>query len=115
MQENKTQYYYSHSTNQPIVIQPTVISLRPIKENLQKATRKIMFKKYNHPTATFFNQLKVLNLEQKNLTIGGFMCKVKNNMVPKTLHNLKSKLKSNENISSFRRVLKQDLLDDKIG
>ena len=52
----------------------TPSNLKPIKKNLQKAVRKILFKNHNQPTEPLFHELKVLDFDKhKFLTISSFI------------------------------------------
>ena len=70
----------------------TPSNLKPIKKNLQKAVRKILFKNRNQPTEPLFHELKVLDFDKhKFLTISSFMWQL-------TYDNITDTIKSSFNI-----------------
>ena len=72
----------------------TPSNLKPIKKNLQKAVRKILFKNRNHPTEPLFHELKVLDFDKnKFLTISSFMWQL-------TYDNIPDIIKSSLNITN---------------
>ena len=61
-------------------------NLKPIKKNLQKAVRKILFKNRNQPTEPLFDELKVLDFDKhKFLTISSFMWQLTYDNIPDTI------------------------------
>ena len=70
----------------------TPSNLKPIKKNLLKAVRKILFKNRNQPTEPLFHELKVLDFDKhKFLTISSFMWQL-------TYDNITDTIKSSFNI-----------------
>ena len=64
----------------------TPSNLKPIKKNLQKAVRKILFKNRNQPTEPLFHELKVLDFDKhKFLTISSFMWQLTYDNIPDTI------------------------------
>ena len=64
----------------------TPSNLKPIKKNLQKAVRKILFKNHNQPTELLFHELKVLDFDKhKFLTISSFMWQLTYDNIPDTI------------------------------
>ena len=70
----------------------TPSNLKPIKKNLLKAVRKILFKNRNQPTEPLFHELKVLDFDKhKFLIISSFMWQL-------TYDNITDTIKSSFNI-----------------
>ena len=64
----------------------TPSALKPIQTNIEKKSRKILFKKSNHPTELLFQKLNILNFDKlKSLKIGIVIWKVSKDEVPQTL------------------------------
>ena len=63
----------------------TPTNLKPIKKNLPKAVRKILFKNRNQPTEPLFHELKVLDFDKhKFLIISSFMWQLTYDNIPDT-------------------------------
>ena len=64
----------------------TSTNLKPIKKNLQKAIRKMLFKNRSHSIEPLFKDLKILDFEKhKFLTISSFMWQLTYNNIPDTI------------------------------
>ena len=64
----------------------TSTNLKPIKKNLQKAIRKMLFKNRSHSVEPLFKDLKILDFEKhKFLTISSFMWQLTYNNIPDTI------------------------------
>ena len=61
----------------------------PIRKNLKKAIRRMLFRKFNDPTEPLFKELNILDFaSQHNLIIGKFMWQVNNNEIPRNISQL---------------------------
>ena len=61
-------------------------NLKPIKKNLQKVVRKILFKARNQPIEPLFHELNMLDFEKhKYLTISSFMWQLTYDNIPATI------------------------------
>ena len=133
----------------------TSTNLKPIKKNLQKAIRKMLFKNRSHSIEPLFKVLKILDFEKhKFLTISSFMWQLTYNNIPDTIktafktrnrdygennlkyhlpninsellkrniiyqgpkirNSLKSNIKNKKSIYSFKRTLKNKLLEKEL-
>ena len=64
----------------------TPTNLKPIKKNLQKAVRKILFKARNQPIEPLFHELKIVDFgKHKYLTISSFMWQLTYDNIPATI------------------------------
>ena len=64
----------------------TSTNLKPIKKNLQKAIRKMLFKNRSHSIEPLFKDLEILDFEKhKFLTISSFMWQLTYNNIPDTI------------------------------
>ena len=133
----------------------TSTNLKPIKKNLQKAIRKMLFKNRSHSIEPLFKDLKILDFEKyKFLTISSFMWQLTYNNIPDTIktafktrnrdygennlkyhlpninsellkrniiyqgpkiwNSLKNNIKNKKSIYSFKRTLKNKLLEKEL-
>ena len=61
-------------------------NLKPIKQNLQKAVKKILFKNRNQPTEPLFHKLKFLDFDKHEfLIISSFMWQLTYGNIPDTI------------------------------
>ena len=61
----------------------------PIRKNLKKTIRRMLFKKFNDSTELLFKELNILDFDsQHNLIIGKFMWQVNNKEIPRNISKL---------------------------
>ena len=61
----------------------------PIRKNLKKAIRRMLFKKFNDSAELLFKELNILDFHsQHNLIIGKFMWQVNNKEIPRNISKL---------------------------
>ena len=61
----------------------------PIRKNLKKSIRRMLFKKFNDSTELLFKELNILDFDsQHNLIIGKFMWQVNNKEIPRNISKL---------------------------
>ena len=60
----------------------------PIRKNLKKAIRRMLFRKFNDPTEPLFKELNILDFDSQHNLIIKFMWQVNNNEVPRNISQL---------------------------
>ena len=92
----KLRYYVSKETLRMFYfsfVQPHLdyglLVWNPIRKNLKKAIRRILFKKFNDSTELLFKELNILEFDsQHNLIKGKFMWQVNNKEIPRNISKL---------------------------